>query len=169
MDKPDIIPSLWHVPHLNAFRGDKYDEGDERKEVEDYFKANLIGSRYPNGHHAILLDLDCKHEYRESSTPGHGHLVIEPAGGNGIEWYEYRKLLEHLTQLGVIEDANYQLALRREQNFLRTPHVRKDKKGLWRILWICSGRQHEPLRSHCPRVHPLGRQPQQVLALLDLR
>ena len=128
-EKPNIIPSLWNVPHLNAFRGDKYEVEDDRTEVTDLLQANLIGSRYPSGRHAILLDLDCKHEYRESSTPGHGHLVIEP-NGSGIEWYEYRKLLELLTQLGVIEGANYQLAIKREQNFLRPPWVRKGEEGV---------------------------------------
>lgn len=129
MNKPEIIPSLWHAEHLN-----EYDREDKREEVIDYHTANLIGSRYPTGTHAILLDLDCKHEYRPSSTPGHGHLVIYPKLGS-VEWYQYRKLLELLTQLGVIEQGFYNLAVKREQAFLRTPHMRKgQEKALESLL-----------------------------------
>lgn len=40
------------------------------------YDANLISSENVYGLHHLVLDLDDEHWYSESSTKGHGHLVI---------------------------------------------------------------------------------------------
>jgi hypothetical protein len=108
---------LWYSPDLKGY------SSNQGQEVTDYYKANLIGSRRPDGKHEILLDLDAQHEYRESSTPGHGHLVLKTK--DGISWDRYQVLLSLLVEFGVIEQGFFEMSLRRQQAFLRSPHVRK--------------------------------------------
>jgi hypothetical protein len=91
------------------------------QEVSDPMEANLEGSLRPNGTHLVQIDLDCAHEYRPSSTPGHGHLIIQAS----LTWKEYEKLLEALRNARIVGGENYENAKRHKQTFLRPPWIKK--------------------------------------------
>lgn len=111
--------SYWHSEKLQLPRSG-YSESDA-KEAE-LTEANLEGSLdRETGLHSIVLDLDCKHEYRPSTTPGHAHLVI-PAG---LTWEKYEKLLATLAEVGVIEYGYYEASRRAKGSFVRLPHIKK--------------------------------------------
>ena len=87
----------------------------------DFEDANLESSLNEDGTHSIVLDLDYDHEYRPSTTPGHGHLVI-PAH---LTWDQYKDLLDALYAAGVIQYGFYWSALRRGATFVRRAGVTK--------------------------------------------
>lgn len=101
-------------------------------------EANLISSRIKDKvslwtgqpKHKVFLDLDIRHHYVPSSTPGHGHLYIDV----DLDENELRKFIEYLHQLGIvgvgtfyqIDDApEYGPPNRPPQLTLRMPGVTK--------------------------------------------
>jgi hypothetical protein len=131
------MTSWWYAPHLGA---DDPAERDTRELIAvadddevtpfgfsaGYFRdapsANLQGSPNGDGTHSIVLDLDCPHEYRDSSTPGHGHLIV-PAR---LSRRQYRRLLKMLCKAGAITPSYLGHASRRQwATFVRAPGVYK--------------------------------------------
>lgn len=97
-------------------------DGDGRR-VTTEAEANCVSSLLEDGRSAPLLDLDCIHEYRASTTPGHGHLLIDVP----MTWWQYRRLLKMLGRLGILEPGYVRAALRRGHNEARLPRVQKPK------------------------------------------
>lgn len=113
---------LFHSTTLN-----KYGR-EQAKEVTDIKEANLVGSKVEEGatfftedYHYIMLDIDASHEYRASSTSGHGHLIFE----HPIPWEKYKNLLKVMAECGVCDPKWAALAIERGQAYLRLPHVKK--------------------------------------------
>lgn len=96
----------------------------------DLHNANAISSLIkgsawpanPGGRHKVLLDLDCPHEYIPSSTPGHGHLIIDVE----LAWPAYLNLLKTLARYKILEYGYVAAAEFRQATWLRTPWAGKD-------------------------------------------
>jgi len=73
------------------------------------------------GKHRVLLDLDCPHVYVPSTNPGHGHLVIDVAQ----DWETYKKLLQLLGDMGILQYGYVDASFRRGETWLRAPGVQK--------------------------------------------
>lgn len=114
---------------------DSHDMPDQRV-IADHVQlheANAIGSKvtgYTNSHedfytgpdmHKPVLDLDVPHFYTESSTPGHGHLIID----KHVPWNKYLKLLEVLEDCGILEPGYVAAARNRRESWMRTPWTEK--------------------------------------------
>jgi hypothetical protein len=117
--------------------GDSNDDtGPDERVTEDIvmlWDANAISSQIVEKHfdgrkptvtnrHKIAIDLDCSHVYVPSTTPGHGHLIVDV----DLSWYAYENLLEHLARVGVLEPGYVSAAKHRKATWLRTPWTRKD-------------------------------------------
>jgi len=103
---------------------DAYDEGfytkipDEAAGITD---AELIASLNSTGKHRPLLDIDFPAAVIPSSTEGHCHLYIDKE----LEWKEYKKLLNVLADLGIIEHGYRGASLARGYSALRLPWIKK--------------------------------------------
>lgn len=106
---------------------DAYDEGfytkipDEAAGVSD---AELIASLNADGKHRPLLDIDFPAAVIPSSTEGHCHLYIDKE----LEWKDYKKLLNVLADLGIIEHGYRGASLARGYSALRLPWIKKDEE-----------------------------------------
>lgn len=113
------MTTWWFAPNLSDPDPAR---ADVRHKVATQAEANLQGSLNEDGTHSIVLDLDCPHEYRPSTTKGHGHLVI-PAR---LSTDTYGKLLQLLEITGVITSGYLGHASKRGwQTFVRAPGVVK--------------------------------------------
>ena len=103
---------------------DAYDEGfytkipDEAASISD---AELIASLNAEGKHRPLLDIDFPATVIPSSTEGHCHLYIDKE----LEWKDYKKLLNVLADLGIIEHGYRGASLARGYSALRLPWIKK--------------------------------------------
>ena len=75
-----------------------------------------------SGKHRVLLDLDCSHVYIPSSTPGHGHLVIDVPQS----WENLNKLLQLLGDMHILQYGFVDATLSRGESWLRAPGIEKD-------------------------------------------
>lgn len=84
--------------------------------------ANLISSECDDGGHMPLIDIDdIPVRVVPSSTPGCSHLYIDKKMG----WRQYEKLLEALTDAGVVEREYFQMCKDLRASFVRTPESAK--------------------------------------------
>lgn len=65
------------------------------------YDANLISSEKDNGRHMLCLDLDQQHWYKESSTPDHGHLVINA----DLSKEDLKEIIDVLAKHGIVQDG----------------------------------------------------------------
>jgi hypothetical protein len=106
---------------------DTYDEGfytkipDEAAGISD---AELIASLNANGKHRPLLDIDFPAAVIPSTTEGHCHLYIDKE----LEWKDYKKLLNILADLGIIEHGYRGASLARGYTALRLPWIKKNEE-----------------------------------------
>lgn len=106
---------------------DAYDEGfytkipDEAAGIAD---AELIASLNADGKHRPLLDIDFPAAVIPSSTEGHCHLYIDKE----LEWKDYKRLLNVLADLGIIEHGYRGASLARGYTALRLPWVKKNEE-----------------------------------------
>lgn len=72
--------------------------------------------------HRPILDIDFPVVSLPSSTEGHHHLYLDKQ----LTWSQYRKLLEVLSEVGIIE-ANYAKAsIARQHTAVRLPWIKKE-------------------------------------------
>lgn len=126
-----------------------FDEGyeDTDRTPVPFDIANAVGSSREEGKdferapHAVLLDID-HHRVRliPSSTPGHHHLVIEGM----FLWEHYRRLLEVLSDMGIVEYGYASLSMERGQAFLRMPGVEKRPRPQDDLLVFPDDQEGEP-------------------------
>lgn len=90
-------------------------------DVDELHPANLIMSEKENGKHMLFLDLDVEHEYRPSSTDGHGHLAVNL----DLEPDAMFLLMDILAAGGVIEVGYAKASRQRGYAGLRLPGVAK--------------------------------------------
>lgn len=119
----DVNRTYWYVPDL----GGEYsqDGGEDRFIVERKAEANVvssiakdhaesIGASYTLHYPAIDIDLPCR--LVESETPGHFHLYIDFP----VTWRQYKNILHHLADAGIIEWGYYEASVKRGATFLAT-------------------------------------------------
>ena len=91
--------------------------------------ANVMSSKVTNGgglFHFPMLDLDIPHMLIPSSTPGHSHLYLSTLLTTG----EYRRLLQVLYDVGIIQQGILSQFDQHGATFLRLPDVKKTKNSL---------------------------------------
>lgn len=112
--------TYWFSSHL----GVDYEPGDaEVREIVPKERANLVSSYVDEsvwewGDEAALhmptLDIDHKCHIRESETPGHYHLLIDVP----MLWSDYKKLLEVMADVGILEQGYVKASIERGSTFL---------------------------------------------------
>lgn len=81
--------------------------------------------RGPEGeYHMPALDLDVEHAYWESTTPGHGALLLNVP----MAWEDYLRLIDLLEELGIIQYGFAEATRQRGYSALRTPWTKKPTK-----------------------------------------
>lgn len=93
-----------------------------RVHVDKIEDANLVSSHIKNDIHAPAIDLDFPAYLVPSTTPGHFHLYIEKE----MQWKDYKKLLDTLLEVGLINKGWYDISMKFEQTYLRLPHIKKE-------------------------------------------
>jgi hypothetical protein len=120
---PELAKATKKILQKNKSK-DAYDEGfytkipDEAAGISD---AELIASLNADGKHRPLLDIDFPAAVIPSSTEGHCHLYIDKE----LEWKDYKKLLNVLADLGIIEHGYRGASLARGYSALRLPWIKK--------------------------------------------
>ena len=97
----------------------------KRRDIRDSppDEANLITSLAHDGTQRLMFDIDDEEIYlRESSTPGHYHLIFP----NPIAGDDYDELMRILHQAGIVKDGNYASYESLGYFTLRTPWTTKD-------------------------------------------
>lgn len=87
--------------------------------------ANVVTSERTDnpGTHALFLDIDIPHFYAESSTPGHGHLMLDVSLTPG----ECFRVMRALARAGVIGRGYLDHSRRRGFATLRLPWNKKKR------------------------------------------
>ena len=127
---------LYKVTHMN----DGYGSREERTTVVDKIEeAHLRSSEVTTSwigktmvffkdeatYHAPALDIDgINVEVAPSSTKGNFHLYIDKP----MPWSDYKKLLQVMTEVGIIEPGFYAKALKDGKTFLRVRDKKNDPK-----------------------------------------
>lgn len=118
-------PTFWLAKSLD----EPYDpaqpfNAQHRHKVENSLDANLQSSLWTDGFHRPTLDIDIPCEYRPSTTPGHGHLILPTVK---LSWLQYDVLLGALARAGIIEEGFHGASRHssRQMTFIRTPWTRK--------------------------------------------
>lgn len=85
---------------------------------------NVISSLLYNGMHAPVLDIDIPATLVPSSTEGHSHLYLDVA----MTWTQYCKLLDLLSEVGIIEEGYRNASIARGFTAARLPWVKKNNE-----------------------------------------
>jgi len=109
---------LYKAERLDIDSEDRYD--NHLKEVDNELEADLVGSKTfgkgSKNYHLPVIDFDFPCYIVESVDPDHGHLYID----HPLPWEDYKKLLETLLEIGLVQHGWYQNAIDDEQTFVRT-------------------------------------------------
>lgn len=131
-----IIPSTLTRKFYKANLEVSEDYTELSDSVTDIEKANIFSSEVIVGKkvmHAPALDIDNIPVFlRESSTPGHYHLIIDKT----MTWAQYKRLLKCLASVGIIEKGYCGASIARKYSALRVPWVRKDPLSEKKVLDI---------------------------------
>lgn len=109
----------------NSFDG----EPDRKKILVPLGEANIVGSELISREdpeysiHKPVLDIDMPLWVKESTTPGHFHLIIDKE----MTWRDYRKLLITMQEVGILEKGFVDAAISRKASWIRTPWTQKEK------------------------------------------
>lgn len=111
-------------------------EPDRHKILAPLYDSNIVGSEVDHGpftdngddwderihtRHKPVLDIDLPIWARESTTPGHWHLIIDKE----MTWEQYARLLNVLWEVGILEKGFYDAAISRGGSWIRVPWVKK--------------------------------------------
>ncbi|WIC89071.1 hypothetical protein SEA_OTTAWA_25 [Arthrobacter phage Ottawa] len=101
-------------------------ERERPQHCADIKQAQVITSRveYPQqtDMHKPVLDIDFPIQCVPSTTEGHFHLFMDKE----LTWTQYRRLLDALTDAGIIEQGYRNASIAREYTAVRVPWVRKE-------------------------------------------
>lgn len=112
----------------NSFDG----EPDRKKILVPLGEANIVGSEMvaqdifgneESRKHKPVLDIDMPLWVKESTTPGHFHLIIDKE----MTWQDYRKLLITMQEVGILEKGFVDASISRKASWIRTPWTQKEK------------------------------------------
>lgn len=123
------LRKMRHVEHWTTDSADvEALIGQDSPPISDLDAANIVTSETAEEknlfgeHHLITIDLDVDHVYIPSTTPGHGHLLVN----HPIAWEKYSRLLLLLLELGVLEEGYVDATLRRGYSAVRVPWIMKE-------------------------------------------
>lgn len=115
--------------------------------------ANLISSQGHDGKHMLMLDLDLPHWYTESSSEGHGHLVID----TNLEPWQMKEIIEVLVKHGVLQKGIEKQWDERNCLTLRMPGMSKnneeDGMGFEELKMI--GKEPRPVTEKSPKLEDI--------------
>ena len=100
---------------------------NELDRVENLDEANIVTSKWYESRvgnvsmHKLFLDLDIEHLYVPSSTPGHGHLMINV----DLDEKDLKELVALLVKLNVLSPGSLGQLVTRGANSLRLPWIKK--------------------------------------------
>lgn len=86
--------------------------------------SRKIGDPIPEETHRPVLDVDLPVWVRESSTPGHYHLIIDKE----MPWSDYAAVVRVLGDVGILEEGFVKASIARRGSWIRTPWTRKDEE-----------------------------------------
>lgn len=111
-------------PHNGKFPRGEYGgiQQPSRVPVDKVEEANLISSHIKDDIHAPVIDFDFPAYLIPSTSPGHFHLYLEKE----MKWRDYKKLLDVMLEVGLIEKGWYDIAMKFEQTYARLPHIKKE-------------------------------------------
>lgn len=131
--KKDLTPPLEGLTYseidFDGYREelDSWETEEWRRKQQDRTtleRANAINSDIAfteKGMHKVALDLDLPAKLIPSGTEGHFHLYIDKV----MTWENYKKLLEVLAEVGIIESGYAGASIRRGFTTLRLPWHKK--------------------------------------------
>lgn len=112
-----IIPEITVDPLDNP---DEYE--DPHLPTDDMAAADVVTSATKDGRaHRPFLDIDFRAELIPSTTPGHFHLYLDKE----MSWPKYRRLLNVLAEVGILERGYVNASIDREYTSVRLPWVKK--------------------------------------------
>ena len=109
-----------HVEDLDEYKGDG--EAKDRSDVlQEHHNVVVSKVREASTVHRPVIDLDIPAFLIPSSTPDHSHLYLNTS----LTWEDYKKLLNVLAEVGIIEEGYAQASIARGYTAVRLPWVRK--------------------------------------------
>lgn len=99
--------------------GDKLEDAEVVTSLTGEQKKGLFGM--VEDKHRPILDIDIPMHIIPSTTKGHGHLYIDKE----ITWFQYKRLLEVLSDCGIIERGYLNVSIAREHTAVRLPWIKK--------------------------------------------
>jgi hypothetical protein len=117
---------LWFQPGLDDPLTAHEFTSESRRPVKSERSSNLVSSLTDEGMHMPALDIDFPVTVKPSTTKGHYHLFIDKP----MTWEQYMRLLEALTDAGIIEEGFYTASANRGASFLRTKQLKSAKNKI---------------------------------------
>lgn len=124
-----------HAAVVNFYAKDSGDISErtpDERVVQDkvaLHEATAIGSKvqsdYLRDQHQVMFDIDVPHVYVPSTTEGHGHIIFRKQ----LPFSKYLSLLEHMADVGLVEQGFVDAARNRGEAWLRTPWTAKGEAG----------------------------------------
>lgn len=96
----------------------------ERLDEAEVITSNSKAETWRGVMHRPVLDIDFPAALLPSSTPGHYHLFLDKK----MSWQQYSRLLNVLSEVGIIEDGYADASNNREFSSVRLPWVKKDEE-----------------------------------------
>lgn len=126
-DSPcERIEPVGHVYQTCLFSSQLIGTNSSKVADEGLLPENALGERLqmepPVFKHLVAVDLDIPAVLVPSSTLGHSHLIIDKE----LTWPQYRKLLEVLGEVGILEEGYVAASLRRNTTHIRAPWFPKE-------------------------------------------
>lgn len=121
-NKPTIEGQLYAV--VKNFNSSREGGGPNTDTVTaDLSTANVMTSMVAENlpMHKPVIDIDFPVFAVESSTPGHGHLIIDKEMSSD----DYFKLLKVMVEVGLVEEGFYDASFNRGYTAVRLPWVKK--------------------------------------------
>lgn len=119
---PNITASGYVNEDAAGYQAERNTDDDEDGPVNDLLEptrerpANLVSSRRLDGSHSPAIDVDTEVVAVPSRTPGHWHLYMPNVR---LSTEQYFRLLEVMTECGIVEQAYLDHARERGQTLLR--------------------------------------------------
>lgn len=127
-----------HMATLEGGDSGSFDgEPDRSKIYAPLSDSNIVGSictgtfdwsetEFPDRQlHRPVLDIDLPLWVSESTTPNHYHLIIDKE----MTWTQYKKLLDVMEEVGILEPGFVSAAEARGASWIRTPWTIKETNG----------------------------------------
>lgn len=112
------------ISKYEEYLEEHYEQMGQDVPEKDYEKAHLVSSSVKNDEdmHLPVLDIDYSAHLEPSSTEGHYHLYLNKK----ITWEQYQKLLNIMSECGLLESGFVEASINRGYSSVRKPGLSKD-------------------------------------------